>query len=111
MTAFAEYERLSTRRAARKLDIWFLHNCPREGVTPTFAKVKTSHNVTRRQVGNLERDIVKNEIRKHYGQLHHLDCSLKIKYVEIVNSPLRSLVLTDFFNDLNDRVDSFRASK
>lgn len=112
MLIFADYEGFSTKRAARRLDIWFLHACEREGVTPGFAKVRISNSkVSARQRDRLQRSIIKGEICRHYSTINQLDCKLKILFNKIVNDQASNLTFNDFLGGLDDRIRIFKNNK
>ncbi|XP_044760166.1 uncharacterized protein LOC123317626 [Coccinella septempunctata] len=75
-----KYKSLSIRRSEIRIDVWFLHRCMFNGVTPTFAVVRASKNVPISDRLYLEHKILRRNIRKHYRRLQEIDCNMKITY-------------------------------
>ncbi|XP_050505926.1 uncharacterized protein LOC126884124 [Diabrotica virgifera virgifera] len=72
-----QYLRLATRRNNLKLDIWFIQQCLKFKVFPTFSIVRTSKNVPPNIRTSLQIKLMKKEICSHYSKLNYINCKLK----------------------------------
>lgn len=95
-----KYMRLSTKRELIEIDIWFIHQCLKNRVTPIFATVKTSKNVPDKLKIDIETKLMKKEICIHYARLNNINTELKILY--------NSLVQAVPFDYLQERLNSLQ---
>lgn len=97
------YKNLCQKRELTRIDIWFLHRCLHENVTPTFARCRTSRNVPTRFKIEMEKKIIKKEICKHYAKLNRLNIDLKICYDNLTEL-LPFFALSNLLNKIYDLI-------
>lgn len=94
------YLRLTTRRQLIDIYIWFIQQCVKEKITPTFASIRTSRNVPLNIKLDMEHILLNKEICVHYAKLDTINTELKF----IINNISQHL---PFQERLNNHLDDF----
>uniref|UniRef100_A0A6P7GCZ5 Uncharacterized protein LOC114340718 n=1 Tax=Diabrotica virgifera virgifera TaxID=50390 RepID=A0A6P7GCZ5_DIAVI len=105
-----QYLRLATRRNNLKLDIWFIQQCLKFKVFPTFSIVRTSKNVPPNIRTSLQIKLMKKEICSHYSKLNYINCKLKVMYDSLLDI-IGFINFNNFLTDVHDKVDASNTIK
>ncbi|CAH1105837.1 unnamed protein product [Psylliodes chrysocephalus] len=100
------YRKLAVKRSNIHLDIWFLHQCQKQRVTPSFVKAKLPKNVSKKLSYNIEKKIIHSEICKHYSKINAINIDLTILYDQLVQVTPYQLLQVNL-NDIHDDVGFF----